>query len=160
MIPMGKYMSAKAYSWKILQWLAATAAAVLTTIVLAALGASSTTAGMLFLVLVVWLAARSGTALSIYAAILCAVSFDFFFLPPVRTLLLEGAQAWVAMFSFVASCFLVNRVAERARQQTQKAKQRRADLERLYELSQEMMLRRRREAAPGPTPVHRPHLQS
>ncbi len=133
-------MGAKAYSWKMLQWLAATAAAALATILLTALGASSTAAGMLFLVLVVWLAARSGTALSIYGAIVCALSFDFFFLPPEHTLRLEGAQAWVAMFSFVASCFLVNRVAEQARRQTQQAERRRADLERLYELSQEMML--------------------
>jgi two-component system sensor histidine kinase KdpD len=139
-IPLGKKMGVKAYSWKILHWVAATAAAVLTTVLLDSLRASSTTAGMVFLVLVVWLAAQSGTALSIYAAVLCAVSFDYFFLPPVRTLRIEGVQAWVAMLSFVASCFVVNRVAERARRQTQRATQRQADLERLYELSQEMML--------------------
>ena len=133
-------MGVKAYSWKIIQWLAATATVVLTTMLLVALRASSTTAGMLFLVMVVWLAAQSGTALSIYAAVLCALSFDFYFLPPVHTLWLEGAQAWVAMFSFVASCAVVNRVAEQARRQTRQAKLRQADLERLYELSQEMML--------------------
>ncbi|MGB7265294.1 MAG: ATP-binding protein [Terracidiphilus sp.] len=133
-------MSAKVNSWQVLPWLVATVAAMLTTFLLDWLGANSTTAGMVFLVLVVWWAAQTGTALSAYTAALCAVSFDFFFLPPVHTLWLVGAQAWVAMGSFVASCLVVSRVAERARRQTQQAKQRQADVERLYALSQEMML--------------------
>ena len=140
MIPVGKTMGAQAYTWQVLRWLAATAAAALTTFLLVWLGANSTTAGMVFLVLVVWSAAQAGTALSIYAASLCALSFDYFFLPPVHTFWLVGAQAWVAMGSFVASCLVVSRVAERARRQTQQAKQRQADVERLYALSQEMML--------------------
>ncbi len=44
------------------------------------------------------------------------------------------------MFSFVACSLAAGRVAERARRQAQKAEQRRADVERLYMLSQEMML--------------------
>jgi two-component system sensor histidine kinase KdpD len=44
------------------------------------------------------------------------------------------------MVSFVASCLVVNRVADLARKQTRHAEQRREDVERLYELSQEMML--------------------
>ncbi len=51
-----------------------------------------------------------------------------------------GAQEWVAMFSFAASSLVAGRVAERARRQTQQAEQRREDVERLYMLSQEMML--------------------
>ncbi len=71
---------------------------------------------------------------------LCALSFDYYFLPPFRTLRLAGVQEWLAMISFLACCIVVNRVAERARRQTRKAHQRREDVERLYELSQEMML--------------------
>jgi two-component system sensor histidine kinase KdpD len=44
------------------------------------------------------------------------------------------------MIAFVFSCFVVGRVAERARQQTRNAENRRGDVERLYALSQEMML--------------------
>ena len=102
-------MGAQAYTWQVLRWLAATAAAALTTFLLAWLGANSTTAGMVFLVLVVWSAAQSGTVLAIYTATLCGLSFDYFFLPPVHTFLLIGAQAWVAMVSFVASCLVVSR---------------------------------------------------
>jgi two-component system sensor histidine kinase KdpD len=133
-------MGVPAYARTALRWLAATAAATLTTSLLVWLGANPTVAGMVFLVLVVWWATQSGIVLSIYIAILCALSYDYFFLPPVRTFRLEGAQAWVAMVSFAISCVVVSRLSERARRQTQQAEQRQADVERLYALSQEMML--------------------
>jgi two-component system sensor histidine kinase KdpD len=44
------------------------------------------------------------------------------------------------MVAFIASCFVVSRVAERARRNTMQAEQRREDVERLNALSQEMML--------------------
>ncbi len=140
MIPVEKTMGAPAYARQVLRWLAASATAALTTLVLTWLGASPTTAGMVFLVLVVWWAAQAGIALSICTAILCALCFDYYFLPPVRTLRLEGAQAWVAMVSFALSCLVVSRLAERARKQTIRAQQREEDVGKLYALSQEMML--------------------
>jgi two-component system, OmpR family, sensor histidine kinase KdpD len=140
MIHVESKMDFRAHSGQVLRWLGATAAAALTTFVLVWLGANSTTAGMVFLVLVVWWATQGGAALSIYIASLCAAVFDYFFLPPIHTFWLVGAQAWVAMFSFVASCVVVSRLAERARRQTAQAEQRQADVGRLYALSQEMML--------------------
>ena len=140
MIPVGKTMDVRAYARQALRWLAATAAAAVTTFLLAWFNANSTTAGMVFLVLVVWWATQAGIVLSVYIAALCAVSFDYFFLPPVHTFRLEGAQAWVAMICFVFSCAVVSRLSERARTQTLEAEQRQEDVERLYALSQEMML--------------------
>jgi two-component system sensor histidine kinase KdpD len=119
---------------------AATSSAVITTAALARLGADATIAGMIFLVLVVWTATQAGIRLSLCIAILCALSFDYFFLPPYHTLVLAGSHEWVAVFAFVASSLVAGRVAERARQQARQAEQRREDVERLYTLSQEMML--------------------
>jgi two-component system sensor histidine kinase KdpD len=121
-------------------WIMATLTAVGATILLVWTGANSTTAGMVFLVLVVWAADRAGQWPSLYVAILCAVSFDYFFLPPIHTFRIVGVQQWVAMISFLASCMVGGRLAERARRQTSQAEQRREDVERLYTLSQEMML--------------------
>lgn len=140
MIPVESKMAIREPKTQVLHWVAATAATVATTVILDHLGASSTTAGMVFLVLVVWWATRSGTVLSGYIASLCALSFDFFFLPPIHTFWLVGVEAWVAMFCFVASCLVVSRLAERARRQTAQAEQRQEDVTRLYALSQEMML--------------------
>jgi two-component system sensor histidine kinase KdpD len=133
-------MGLQGYSGKVIRWTGGTALAIATTLLLSRAGASSTTAGMVFLVLVVWSATQAGIGLSLYMAALCAVSFDYYFLPPYRTFRLAGSQEWVAMFCFVASSLVVGRVAERARRQARQAEQRQADVERLYALSQEMML--------------------
>jgi two-component system sensor histidine kinase KdpD len=133
-------MRLPSYVHVIARWLAATLVAAVTTSLLVWLGVNSTTAGMVFLVLVVWFAAQAGILLALYVALLCAVAFDYYFLPPVHTLQIVGLQQWVAMISFLLSCAVVGRVAERARGQALQAEQRREDVERLYELSQEMML--------------------
>ncbi len=133
-------MDVRARSGQVLRWFVATAVATFTTFLLVWLGANSTTAGMVFLVLVVWSASLAGIALSLYMAALCALSFDYYFLPPVRTLWLVGAQTWVEMISFALGCVVVSRLAERARTQALRAEQRQADVGRLYALSQEMML--------------------
>jgi len=133
-------MDARSYSSRAIRWIGGTALAAVATLTLTSGGASSTTAGMVFLVLVVWSATQAGIGLSLYIAALCAVSFDYFFLIPYHTFRLAGAQEWVAMSSFVASSVVVSRVAERARRQKRQAEQRQSDVERLYALSQEMML--------------------
>ena len=140
MISLMKITGGLSDSRGILHWIVGTLMAALATWLLVWVGANSTAAGMVFLVLVVWSSTQAGFWLSLYIAVLCAVSFDFFFLPPFRTFRLAGIQEWTAMFSFLACCLVVGRVAERARRQTGQAEQRREDVERLYALSQEVML--------------------
>src|ERR1035437_9096099 len=124
---LGGNMHLPSYARAIARWLAAPLVAAAAT-------------GMVFLVLVVWFASQAGILVALYVALLCAIAFDYYFLPPVHTLQIVGLQQWVAMISFLLSCAVVGRVAERARSQARQAEQRREDVERLYELSQEMML--------------------
>ncbi|MGA3082348.1 MAG: ATP-binding protein [Terracidiphilus sp.] len=124
----------------IFHWIVGTLMAALATLLMFWLDLDSTAAGMVFLVLVVWSASQAGIWLSLYIAVLCALSFDYFFLLPYGTFRLASSQEWVAMISFVACCAVVGRLAERARRQARKAVERREDVERLYELSQQMML--------------------
>src|SRR6202789_1919966 len=123
-----------------IHWFVATLLVIATTSLLVLLNVDSTAAGMVFVALVVWASTRAGLWLSLYVALLCSLSFDYFFLLPFHTLRLAGGQEWFAMVCFVSCCLVVSRVAERARRQTRSAEQRREDVERLYELSQEMML--------------------
>lgn len=120
--------------------LAATLGVALATVVLSWARINDTAAGLIFLTIVVWFATRAGIRRSLYVALLCAISFDYNFLPPTHTFRLAGPQEWVEMLSFAVSCVIVGRLAERARSQTRTAEQRREDVERLYRLSQEMML--------------------
>ncbi|HMG85708.1 MAG TPA: ATP-binding protein [Terracidiphilus sp.] len=122
------------------QWLGATVAAVLTTVGLAMAGARAATAGMVFLVVVVVTASQAELVIALYSALLCAISFDYFFLPPLHTFTLAGPQEWVSILTFAVSSVVAGRVSERARKQKEQAEQRREDVERLYLLSQEMML--------------------
>jgi two-component system, OmpR family, sensor histidine kinase KdpD len=122
------------------RWLGATFAAVCTTAVLVWSHVDSTTSGLIFLVLVVWTATQVGKAVSIYSAVLCALSFNYYFLPPYHTFRLAGVSEWIAFLSFLASSAVAGRLAERARNQARQAEQRREEMERLYTLSQEMML--------------------
>ena len=125
---------------RVLHWFAATIGVAVTTVALTLVGIKETAAGLVFLTIVVWFAARSGFRLSLYVAFLCALSFDYFFLVPLHTLRLAGIQEWIEVLSFALSSVVVGRLAERARRQTLNAEQRREDVERLYTLSQEMML--------------------
>src|SRR5579863_3313757 len=140
MIPVETSMDLKPKARHYIQWLGATVAAVLTTVGLAMAGARATTAGMVFLVVVVVTASQAEIMISLYGALLCAISFDYFFLPPIHTFVLAGPQEWVSMLTFAVSSVVAGRVSERARRQKEQAEQRREDVERLYLLSQEMML--------------------
>ncbi len=112
----------------------------LTTVGLAVTHARATTAGMVFLVVVVVTASQAELVIALYGALLCAISFDYFFLPPMHTFTLAGPQEWISMLTFAVCSVVAGRVAERARRQKDQAEQRREDVERLYLLSQEMML--------------------
>ncbi len=133
-------MNAQADSRRMFHWTMATLTAVGFTVLLVLTGANATTAGMIYLVVVVWSAAQAGIWLSLYVAVVCSVAFDYFFLPPLHTFRIIGIQQWVAIISFLACCVVAGRLAERARRQAAQAEQRREDVERLYILSQEMML--------------------
>ena len=123
-----------------LRWLGATLVILLVSGTLMLLRADASTAGIVYLVLVVWFATVAGRDVSIYLALVCGLLFDYYFLPPLYSFDLTGFQSWLAMIAFVVSCIVVGRVAERARRQTRQAEQRREDVERLYALGQEMML--------------------
>ena len=129
------------FGWsRVLRWFAATLGVAAVTFLLSLARVNETAAGLVFLTMVVWFATRAGIRRSLYVALLCALCFDYYFLPPVHTFRLAGPQEWIEMLSFAVSCVIVGRLAERARSQTRNAEQRREDVERLYTLSQEMML--------------------
>lgn len=98
------------------------------------------TVALSFLVVVLLAASRWRLAHSIYLSVLCTLLYNFFFLPPFGTLTIADPQNWVALSVFLATGILVSHLAENARRQRELSEQRRREVERLYEFSQQLLL--------------------
>ncbi len=101
---------------------------------------NETTVALTFLVLILLVAARWGLRHSIYLSLLSATAFNFFFLPPVFTFTVGDRRNWVALIAFLATGVIGSQLAERARKEADRARQRQRETEKLYDLSQTMLL--------------------
>lgn len=99
-----------------------------------------TTVAVSFLLAILSVAAAWGLRFAIPMSIAAALCFNFFFLPPVRTFTISESQNWVALFAFFFVSVIASNLSERARRQTAEAQRRRRDLERLYKLSEQLLV--------------------
>src|SRR4051812_4839979 len=74
--------------------------------------------------------------------------FNFYFLPPFRTLTIADPQNWVALFAFLIAAIVASQLSARARRQTEAAVRKQHELERLYALGRGILLDR----GEGPLP--------
>jgi two-component system, OmpR family, sensor histidine kinase KdpD len=102
--------------------------------------ANQTTVAMSFLMLVLVTASRWRLAYSVYLSVLCALLYNFFFLPPVGQLTIADGRNWVALGAFLCCSVLVSHLSEREHQHAETAEARRREVERLYEFSQQLLL--------------------
>lgn len=99
-----------------------------------------TTVALSFLLVVLFVAARWGLRPAVFVSILSAISFNYFFLPPVLTLTIADTRNWVALFSFLVTAVIASHLAERVRKEAAIANQRRREVERLYGFSQQLLV--------------------
>jgi len=104
------------------------------------LHANQTTVALSFLVLIVIAASRWRLAYSLYLSFLCAGLYNFFFLPPVGTLVIVDPQNLVALSVFLGVSLLVSHLSSSARREAEVAEIRRGEVQHLYEFSQELLL--------------------
>jgi len=124
----------------LLRYVALTAAALLLVELLRKVPANQTTVALSFLMLVLVTASQWRLAYSVYLSVLCALLYNFFFLPPVGRLTIADPQNWVALGAFLCSSVLVSHLAEREHQHAEASEGRRREVERLYEFSQQLLL--------------------
>ena len=62
---------------------------------------------LLFLVPVGWIASRWGQGPGIFSAVLSALAFDFFFIPPFYTFAVARLEGWLVLAIFLAVAILV-----------------------------------------------------
>ena len=98
-----------------------------------------TTVALTFLVGVLLASAYWGLRYAIVLALVATAAFNFFFLPPVGTFTIADPQNWIALFAFLVTALVASNLAERARSEAERAKQRRREVERLYGLSQRLL---------------------
>jgi two-component system sensor histidine kinase KdpD len=99
-----------------------------------------TTVGFSFLLAVLLISTAWGLRYATFTAILATAAYNFFFLPPFFKFTIADPQNWIALFAFLATAGVASQLAERARQGTAYADQRRREVERLYAFSQQLWL--------------------
>lgn len=114
--------------------------AAITWICFSAITVNATTAALVYLVAILFMAARWGLVESITGSILAVLCFNFFFLPPIGTFTIADPQNWVALFAFVATSVTASRVSMQARKRAQEALDSQREMERLYALSRSILL--------------------
>ena len=115
-------------------WLALPFATALVTIVARAAGANATTAGFLYLLLVLGLATWGGWTVGAVASAAAMACFNFFFFPPFGTFIIHDPSNWVALFTFLIASTVASRLVATARRRAEEAQSRRREVETLYDL--------------------------
>jgi two-component system sensor histidine kinase KdpD len=101
-----------------------------------ALHVAPANAALLYLLIVLVSATRFGLGTATWASLLAFVLFNFFFVPPLHTLLVSEPQDVLRLLLFLAVAIIASSLAAQARMQADTASQRAAELEALYELGQ------------------------
>ena len=96
---------------------------------------NSTTIALSLLLVVLLAASTQGLGPSILASALGMLCFNFFFLPPVGTLIVHDPQNWVALLAFLITAVIASQLSARARARARDAERRREEVWKLYELS-------------------------
>lgn len=99
-----------------------------------------TTVALSFLLAILVVAAAWGLVYAVVMSILAALCFNFFFLPPIGKFTIADSQNWVALVAFLFTSIVASQLSERVRRQAREATLRRKEVERLYTLSQQLLI--------------------
>jgi two-component system, OmpR family, sensor histidine kinase KdpD len=97
-------------------------------------------ASVLNLLVVVLIARSFGIVVASAASVAAVVSMDFLLIPPLYVFTVDDPRNWVALGAFEACALLVARLSTQAELHSKLAVRERADSQRLYEVSRQMLL--------------------
>jgi two-component system sensor histidine kinase KdpD len=104
------------------------------------LNRNPTTVGFIFLLAILVVSATWGLRYATFMAVLATLLYNFFFLPPLFTFNIADPQNWIALLAFLTTAIIGSQLSERARREARQATQRRKEVERLYALSQQLLV--------------------
>ena len=82
---------------------------------------NNTTIAMAMLLVVMFTAGSGGRWPGLLASLLAALSFDYFFLPPIGSFSIASPQDWLTFATLVTVAIIVGELSERARRRTRRA---------------------------------------
>ena len=110
------------------------------------------TAGFLYLLIVVVISVASGFWEATILSLVAATVLNYVFVPPVFTFTVADPQNWVALGVFEATALIVSRLSARVKSQAMSEARHRILLEKLYDFSHRILLLERQQN-PGPALV-------
>ena len=108
---------------------------------------NSTTVALAFLLAILAVATWGSLTEAVVASFAAVLAFNYFFLPPVGTFTIADPQNWVALTAFLITAVTASNLSATAKRRAVEASERRAEMERLYNLSRALMMAEPREAA-------------
>ena len=94
---------------------------------------NSTTVALALLLVVLFIATWWGARPAVSASVLAVLCFNFFFLPPFGTLIVDAWDNWIALVAFLVTAVTVGQLSAQAKRRTEEADAGRRQIERLYE---------------------------
>ncbi|MBC7930804.1 MAG: DUF4118 domain-containing protein [Rubrivivax sp.] len=93
---------------------------------------NSTTVALALLLIVLFVATRWGSRPALLASALAVVCFNFFFLPPIWTLVIAAPDNWIALAAFLITAITAGQLSVREKRRTEEAEAGRREIENLY----------------------------
>lgn len=91
---------------------------------------------LLYLPIVLWLAARYGRGPAVLASVLSFLSYDFFFIPPLHELTVDNPTEWLSLLALLATSLALGQLTSTVRTRAQEAEESRAQTASLYRVAQ------------------------
>jgi two-component system sensor histidine kinase KdpD len=101
---------------------------------------NQTTVALTYLLAILAVSAFWGFAVSAFMSVAAMLAFNFYFLPPIGTFTIADPQNWVALFAFLATSLIASQLSTRMRREAEEAQQRRAETEKLYAFTQQLLV--------------------
>jgi two-component system sensor histidine kinase KdpD len=98
-----------------------------------AIGLNASAIGFAYLIVVLLISLVGGLLLGTCCSVLATLCYNFFFFPPLHTLVIEQPANWFALAAFLVASVTVNRLVVAARVQAAAAEERRRETQRLIE---------------------------
>jgi two-component system sensor histidine kinase KdpD len=93
---------------------------------------------LLFLISVLTSAVYAGFAAALMAALLSALAYNFFFIPPLYTFTIASPHEVFALFTFVVAAILAGSLGSRIREQAKTARARATAMQALYDFARKL----------------------